>query len=176
MADQQSQLFSLVSTYSPFPDGWRPTSDLRQCDLVGVRVAVNVEDEGVFVGVMLNDVIVHVHQDPEKGDASRLASRAEQVGAKLKPASSLTLFYSSCTLWLSSLWARRTSPISTHDKWKQLINKCSAANRFCHRLSEQPLTASIRPLSVGDFSIRASNTSSVSFLTYSSTAETEQAG
>lgn len=35
----------------------------------------------------------------------------------------------------------------------------------------QSLTASMRPLSVGDFSIRASNTSSVSFLTYNSTAE-----
>lgn len=114
MADQQSQLFSLVSTCSPFRAAGGP-SDLRQRDLVGVRVAVDVEDEGVFIGVMLNDVIVHVHQDPEKRDASRLASRAEQVGAKLKPAA-LTLFCSSCTLWLSSLWARRTSPISTHNK------------------------------------------------------------
>jgi len=39
-------------------------SDLRQRDLVGVCVALDVEDEGVFVGVMLDDVIVHVHQDP----------------------------------------------------------------------------------------------------------------
>lgn len=40
-------------------------SDLHQSDLVGVCVAVDAEDEGVFVGVMLDDVIVHVHQDPK---------------------------------------------------------------------------------------------------------------
>lgn len=27
-----------------------------------------MEDEGVFVGVVLDDVVVHVHQDPEEGD------------------------------------------------------------------------------------------------------------
>lgn len=39
-------------------------SNLRQHDLEGVCVALDAEDEGVFVGVVLNDVIVHVHQDP----------------------------------------------------------------------------------------------------------------
>lgn len=42
-------------------------SDLCERDLIGVRVAVNVEDEGVFVGVVLDDVVVHVHQDPDEG-------------------------------------------------------------------------------------------------------------
>lgn len=100
-----------------------------------------------------------------------------QLGLKLHSASSLTLFYFSCTLWLSSPWARRTSLISTDDKWRQFVNRCSAANKLClwlslsHAIREASLTASIRPLSVGDFSISASNTSSISFLTYSSTAE-----
>lgn len=39
-------------------------SDLCQRDLIGVCVAVDVEDEGVFIGVMLDNVVVHVHQDP----------------------------------------------------------------------------------------------------------------
>lgn len=40
-------------------------SDLCERDLVGVGVAVNVQDERVLVGVVLHDVVVHVHQDPE---------------------------------------------------------------------------------------------------------------
>lgn len=51
----------VVSTCSPSGQ----LSDLCQRDLVGVCVALNIEDEGVFVGVMLDDVIVHVHQDPD---------------------------------------------------------------------------------------------------------------
>lgn len=43
-------------------------SDLGERDLVGICVAVNVEDEGVFVGVVLDDVVVHVDQDAEEGD------------------------------------------------------------------------------------------------------------
>lgn len=41
------------------------SSDLRQRDLVGVCVALNVQDEGIFIGVVLDDVIVHIHQDPD---------------------------------------------------------------------------------------------------------------
>lgn len=41
------------------------SSDLRQRDLQRVLVAVDVQDEGVLVGVVLDDVVVHVHQDPE---------------------------------------------------------------------------------------------------------------
>ncbi len=95
----------------------------------------------------------------------------------LNSASPLTLFYFSCTLWLSSPWAHHTSLLSTNNKRKQFVNRCSAANKLClwlslsHAIRKVSLTASIRPLSVGDFSIRASNTSSASFLTYSSTAE-----
>lgn len=154
-------------------------SDLRQRDLVGVCVALDVEDEGVFVGVMLDDVIVHVHQDPDTHTKKTLSLHVHntrlQIGLKLQSASSLTLFYSSCTLWLSSLWARHTSPISMSDKWKRFVNRRSAANKLClwllHVIAKASLTASIRPRSVGDFSIRASNTSSISFLTYNSTAE-----
>lgn len=47
---------------------WEDVSDLCERDLVGICVAVNVEDEGVFVGVVLDDVVVHVDQDPEEGD------------------------------------------------------------------------------------------------------------
>lgn len=47
---------------------WEDVSDLCERDLVGICVAVNVEDEGVFVGVVLYDVVVHVDQDPEEGD------------------------------------------------------------------------------------------------------------
>lgn len=50
--------------------------------------------------------------------------------------------------------------------WKLLWS-----STLTHVIKETSLTASINPLSVGDFSIRASNTSSASFLTYSSTAE-----
>lgn len=42
------------------------SSDLCERDLVGVRVAVNVENEGVLVGVVLDDVVVHVHQDSDE--------------------------------------------------------------------------------------------------------------
>lgn len=41
-------------------------SDLCQHDLVGVCAALDAEDEGVFVGVMLDDVIVHVHEDTDR--------------------------------------------------------------------------------------------------------------
>lgn len=65
-ANQQSQrLFRLNLRSFESAD---EQSDLCQCDLVGVCVALNIEDEGVFVGVMLNYVIVHVHQDPDTKD------------------------------------------------------------------------------------------------------------
>ena len=48
------------------------------------------------------------------------------------------------------------------------VNKKTLHITFNRKAS---LTASIRPLSVGDLSIKASKTSSISFLTYNSTAE-----
>ncbi len=138
-----SQPAVTASLSSLCPQPFRPAdeqSDLRQRDLVGVCVALDVEDEGVFVGVMLDDVIVHVHQDPDtKKKQTPLSFHAHhtrlQIGLTLQSASSLTLFYSSCTLWLSSPWARRTSLISTSDKWKRFVNRCSAANKLCLWLS-----------------------------------------
>lgn len=38
--------------------------NLSQGDFVPVGVGVDAQDEGVLVGVMLDDVVVHVHQDP----------------------------------------------------------------------------------------------------------------
>lgn len=34
-----------------------------QSDLEGIGVAVDAQNEGVLIGVMLDDVVVHVHQD-----------------------------------------------------------------------------------------------------------------
>ncbi|KAA8585810.1 hypothetical protein FQN60_007379 [Etheostoma spectabile] len=62
-ANQKSQRLLLLSLLSF--ESADEQSDLCQCDLVGVCVALNIEDEGVFIGVMLNDVIVHVHQNPD---------------------------------------------------------------------------------------------------------------
>lgn len=69
MANQQSQLYIPASTCRPSGQ-LTGLSDLRQRDLQGVGVAVDVEDEGVFVGVMLDDVVVHVHQDPASRDTT----------------------------------------------------------------------------------------------------------
>lgn len=81
-------------------------SDLRQDDLEGICTALDVEDEGVFVGVMLDDVIIHVHQDT----VAKLKHWINQLlGIKVMElffflsASTLTLFYFSCILWRSSL-------------------------------------------------------------------------
>lgn len=67
-ANRRSQFWSLPA--KPFGSAGEP-SDLRQRDLVGVRIALDVEDEGVFVGVMLDDVVVHVHQDPDARDTRK---------------------------------------------------------------------------------------------------------
>lgn len=36
-------------------------SDLRQSDTQGVRAALYGQDKGVFVRVLLDDVVIHVH-------------------------------------------------------------------------------------------------------------------
>ena len=41
-------------------------SDLWQSDAQGVRWALHSQDEGVLVGVLLDDIVIHVHQDPEE--------------------------------------------------------------------------------------------------------------
>lgn len=41
-----------------------PTLDLCQGELVGAAGVFDLQLEGVFVGVVLHDVVVHVHQDP----------------------------------------------------------------------------------------------------------------
>lgn len=137
LINQSQRLFWL------FPQSLKPLnklSNLCQHDLVGVCVALDAEDEGVFVGVVLNDVIIHVHQDSAAKHKSFI-SRAEHESSKLAPTLfsrsvfvSLTLSYFSCTLWLSSLWAHHISLISTNKKKgekKQLMNRHSAANKLC---------------------------------------------
>lgn len=130
-ANQQSQrLFCLGLRSVGSAD---EPSDLRQSDLVGICVALDVEDEGVFVGVMLDDVVVHVHQDPNAKDTRdelHVLDMRLHIGLKPESFSSLTLFYFSCTRWLSSLWPRRTSLISTVDRLKQFVNRCSAADEL----------------------------------------------
>ena len=39
--------------------------DLWQSDLQGVSWAFDGQDEGVLIGVILDDVVVHVDQDPD---------------------------------------------------------------------------------------------------------------
>jgi len=46
------------------------TSDFGQSDAPRFCRALDGQDEGVLVGVVLDDVVVHVHQDPE-GDHTR---------------------------------------------------------------------------------------------------------
>lgn len=114
----------------------RRRSDLRQRDLVGVCVVLNVEDEGVFVGVMLNDVVVHVHQDPNTGNTFNFIIKFE-IGQNSLCVFPLTLFYFSCTLWLSFPRARCTSLISTKDKetWRCFIDRCSPAKQTAPHLT-----------------------------------------
>lgn len=45
-------------------------SDLWQSDTRGVRHALYSQDEGVFIRVLLDDVVIHVHQDPDKNETS----------------------------------------------------------------------------------------------------------
>lgn len=46
------------------PSGGREQgSDFHECDLEAFHHALHVENEGVLVRVVLNDVVVHVHQD-----------------------------------------------------------------------------------------------------------------
>lgn len=48
----------------PMPSGGREQgSDFHECDLEAFHHALHVENEGVLVRVVLNDVVVHVHQD-----------------------------------------------------------------------------------------------------------------
>lgn len=81
MANQQSQLYCPASTRGA-PARLAALSDLRQRDLQRVGVTVDVEDEGVFVGVVLDDVVVHVHQDPGSRDFSRLWRRTHRPHSK----------------------------------------------------------------------------------------------
>lgn len=46
-------------------------SDFHERDLEAFHHALHVEDEGVLVGVVLDDVVVHVHQDAAGGGGQR---------------------------------------------------------------------------------------------------------
>lgn len=64
-------------------ESFNKLSNLRQHDLEGVCVALDAEDEGVFVGVVLDDVIVHVHQDPAAKNSKSLISCGKGSSSKL---------------------------------------------------------------------------------------------
>ena len=55
----------LTSRGEEGPEGCSPEwgSDFHECDLEAFHHALHVEDEGVFIRVVLNDVVVHIHQD-----------------------------------------------------------------------------------------------------------------
>lgn len=133
---------------------------------------------------MLDDVVVHVHQDPDTRDTWKVKLHAQsarlQIGPELKynllahsPFFTFLVHFGhplcghAVLLW----YLRRTDDSSLKRVlcWKQIALPDSIL-LSCDQ-KKASLTASIRPLSVGDFSIRASNTSSASFLTYNSTAE-----
>lgn len=90
MANQQSQLSLSPPPPAALRGGWAVgVSDLRQRDLQRVGVAVDVQDEGVFVGVMLDDVVVHVHQDPETRQTTKkknATTQGEDANADSLPA------------------------------------------------------------------------------------------
>lgn len=47
--------------------------DLGEGELVGRPRLLDLQLEGVLVGVVLHDVVVHVHQDPGRGEQDRPA-------------------------------------------------------------------------------------------------------
>ena len=182
-ANRRSQFWSLPA--KPFGSAGEP-SDLRQRDLVGVRIALDVEDEGVFVGVMLDDVVVHVHQDPDARDTRKFnymqskpkhEAQNKMKSCSLPPHSPFFTFlvHFGHPLCGHAVLLRYLQMRYDITLWTGALPKTTCAFRLYSsvviRKKKHQLTASIRPLSVGDFSIRASNTSSVSFLTYNSTAE-----
>lgn len=62
----------------------RPGSDLHECDLETFHHALHVEDEGVLIGVVLNNVVVHVYQDAgrDEGEEGRDKSAMNNVLGK----------------------------------------------------------------------------------------------
>lgn len=57
---------------SPRGSGPRAPSDLREGEPVGAGGLLDLQLEGVLVGVVLHDVVVHVHQDPAGREATRV--------------------------------------------------------------------------------------------------------
>lgn len=45
-------------------------SDLWQSDAQGVRHTVYSQDKGVFIRILLDDVVIHVHKDPGEDETS----------------------------------------------------------------------------------------------------------
>lgn len=56
----------------PAGSGPRAPSDLREGEPVGAGGLLDLQLEGVLVGVVLHDVVVHVHQDPAGREATRV--------------------------------------------------------------------------------------------------------
>lgn len=124
---------------------------------------------------MLDDVVVHVHKDPDTKQHFVFICVTERLGLILLI--SRSPFF---TFLVHFGYPVAGNAVLVWYLWMTNDNRLSfEANMFLFFISllhinrKAPLTASIRPLSVGDFSIRASNTSSVSFRTYNSTTEKE---
>lgn len=49
--------------------------DLSEGESVRPPRFLNLQLEGIFIGVMLHDVVVHVHQNPGRGEAGQVYSR-----------------------------------------------------------------------------------------------------
>lgn len=54
---------------------WISPSDFREREFVHAAQLLHGDLEGVFVGVMLDDVVVHVHQNPDIAQTGVLVSR-----------------------------------------------------------------------------------------------------
>lgn len=60
--------------------------DLSQCDLEAFKHALHVQDERVLIGVVLNNVVIHVYQDTgDKGKNQYFHVPEEQKGKPCPP-------------------------------------------------------------------------------------------
>lgn len=73
--------------------GWaRVLLDLSEGEFVRPPHFFDLQLEGVFIGVMLHNVVVHVHQNPERGESDALSSTRSRVGPRFP----LALLPTSC--------------------------------------------------------------------------------
>lgn len=73
------------------------SSDLSEGELERSPGLFHLQLEGVFVGVMLHDIVIHVHQDPGKGRRDRPAHSCPLCSHTQTP--QLALPVASCATW-----------------------------------------------------------------------------